>query len=456
MEQKATSRSSGGAVKTNLKPRPISTNTKSTTLSANVTGRRPASTIAQDKTKLISESRAQNVTKVESVRQRVGAIEKEKEGADSKPKKVTGRVIASRYMQSTTSSTTRTIPPQVKSSAASATQTHTATNNLVKERIGQRVSNRDSRKQVSTTSSSTFAKPSTLPEKSEGRQIHAVKNIPAKPKETSTMEADRQMHKTSTQPPNTDTNSCMPPDSASDAPTSRLSISSKTSPTAQLRGKPPLRIPQLKTSQPAKDSLNNEEEISHLQTRLTQWCFLNARSAWSFEQQKIQAEEQLLAVWKMVRDMNEEIMREERKLKLEKEIYAVDHILRIQQENLDAILDELNTFTEKYVAYAEALARTTSVMPISQISIQNLDALQEQLDQLAQLLESNLLEGGAGTELIQDFAKALKNTYRTIQEETRELRECEKLLVELARMEAWEQSTSAQNIQFRRMLAIEK
>ncbi|CAG8585952.1 3702_t:CDS:2 [Racocetra fulgida] len=180
-----------------------------------------------------------------------------------------------------------------------------------------------------------------------------------------------------------------------------------------------------------------DDELTMLNSRLTQWCFLNAKADHAFECQKRSAETQLLDAWKLLVKKQDELSNALRKFTLEDDISRLDTTLSFQANLILQISKHLEHFKTRYATFASSLASTATAMPISNILTEKLDQLSEEID-ICSNATADLLKKWEETSLVGDSS---------IDEEVQELNECNTLLREISDAEIVETSLRIEKIE---------
>ncbi|RIB07480.1 hypothetical protein C2G38_426146 [Gigaspora rosea] len=197
-------------------------------------------------------------------------------------------------------------------------------------------------------------------------------------------------------------------------------------------------------NQPSSTSL--DDELTMLNARLTQWCFLNAKADHAFECQKRFAETQLLDALKLLVKKQTEISTALRKFSLEIDNSRLDTILAFQANLLLQTSKNLELFKTRYAAFASSLASTTTAMPISNALTGKLDQLSEEIN-ICSTATTDLLKKWEESSLIHDVASSMQKLCINLKEEIQELNECNALLREVSDAEIIETSLRIEKIE---------
>ncbi|CAG8522533.1 11653_t:CDS:2 [Racocetra persica] len=189
-----------------------------------------------------------------------------------------------------------------------------------------------------------------------------------------------------------------------------------------------------------------DDELTMLNSRLTQWCFLNAKADHAFECQKRSAETRLLDAWKLLVKKQDELSNAIRKFTLEEDISRLDTTLSFQANLILQISKHLEHFKTRYVTFASSLASTATAMPISNILTDKLDQLSGEID-ICSNATADLLKKWEETSLVHDVASSMQKLCINLKEEVQELNECNTLLREISDAEIVETSLRIEKIE---------
>ncbi|CAG8709120.1 17237_t:CDS:2, partial [Cetraspora pellucida] len=177
-------------------------------------------------------------------------------------------------------------------------------------------------------------------------------------------------------------------------------------------------------------SISLDDELTMLNARLTQWCFLNAKADHAFDCQKRSAETQLLDAWKLLVKKQDELSNALRKFSLEDDISRLDTTLSFQANLILQISKHLEHFKTRYVTFASSLT--------SQLS--------EEIE-ICSNTTANLLKKWEESSLIHDVASSMQKLCINVKEEVQELNECNTLLREISDAEIIETSLRIEKIE---------
>ncbi|CAG8641078.1 4997_t:CDS:2, partial [Gigaspora rosea] len=172
------------------------------------------------------------------------------------------------------------------------------------------------------------------------------------------------------------------------------------------------------------------DELTMLNARLTQWCFLNAKADHAFECQKRFAETQLLDALKLLVKKQTEISTALRKFSLEIDNSRLDTILAFQANLLLQTSKNLELFKTRYAAFASSLA----------------NQLSEEIN-ICSTATTDLLKKWEESSLIHDVASSMQKLCINLKEEIQELNECNALLREVSDAEIIETSLRIEKIE---------
>lgn len=203
----------------------------------------------------------------------------------------------------------------------------------------------------------------------------------------------------------------------------------------------------VKTTGSNQSTINSDDELIMLNARLMQWCFLNAKAEHAFDCQKRTVETQLVDAWELLMRKQNEMLTLRRKFALEKEIIELDRTLKSQVTSILQINQHLEHFKARYLAFATALASTTTAMPITNILTGEFEHLMEEINECSNALDETLQSWGKESSTIHNIANLIYKLCINIKEEIQELNECNSLLQEISEAEILETSLRIQKIE---------
>ncbi|CAG8464950.1 2476_t:CDS:2, partial [Scutellospora calospora] len=203
------------------------------------------------------------------------------------------------------------------------------------------------------------------------------------------------------------------------------------------------RISSVEKNQPV---ISLDDELTMLNARLTQWCFLNAKADHAFECQKRFAETQLMYAWKLLVKKQDELSNALRSFSLKMDISKLDTTLTFQTNLLLQISEHLEHFKTRYVEFASSLASTTTAMPIANILTGELDQLSEEINTCSNAA-ADLLKKWEESSMVHDIANLMRKLCINLKEEIQELNECNALLREISDAEIIETSLRIEKIE---------
>ncbi|CAG8538775.1 9882_t:CDS:1, partial [Diversispora eburnea] len=196
-----------------------------------------------------------------------------------------------------------------------------------------------------------------------------------------------------------------------------------------------------------QSTISLDDELIMLNSRLMQWCFLNAKAEHAFDFQKQTVETQLKDAWELLMKKQNEMSTLCRKFTLEKEIIELDITLKSQANLLLQINQHLEHFKTRYIAFVTALASTTTAMPIAYILTGEFKHLTEEINKCSNSLDETLQNWEKESSTIHNIANLIYKLYINIKEEIQELNECNSLLQKISEAEILETSLRIQKIE---------
>ncbi|RUP50375.1 hypothetical protein BC936DRAFT_139439 [Jimgerdemannia flammicorona] len=236
-----------------------------------------------------------------------------------------------------------------------------------------------------------------------------------------------------------------------------------------------------------EQAVTEDEELVMLEARMMQWCFFNARATHAFERQTEAAQacffvsqalfiyfwgetlraccplnfgvcrsynpqQQLWTAWRALTKEREALYLAQRKWKVETDILGLEEALATQNDHLTRVGGQLSQFKERYLTFASALATTTTALPTVNIVIGDLDELVNELHECDAVL-SKMTEGhDTSSQKLDRYAKSIRGLCGCLQDEVEELRECQRLLNEIAAAETTERSLRLGQVQLREVV----
>ncbi|XP_072025855.1 uncharacterized protein [Amphiura filiformis] len=187
-----------------------------------------------------------------------------------------------------------------------------------------------------------------------------------------------------------------------------------------------------------------------------QWVFIDSKLRKSFQEQENDAMGQIFALW----CENEKMRKRKAELELEmariKHENHVDEQLEIQRSGLGPIAASSDVYKHQYSTMAHALDTTRHQLPLKGIHVpddeeQYQGALISALDESEQLLQQlNLSVGTTQGSKVTSFAKAMQTLENVVENEDKELKRCQELLAATSSLTTHASSLQIQQLEAQR------
>ncbi|KAJ2858677.1 hypothetical protein J3B02_000058 [Coemansia erecta] len=159
----------------------------------------------------------------------------------------------------------------------------------------------------------------------------------------------------------------------------------------------PMRTPRLvkPTKEPvAIDGSSAERHSSgnantEISAEYLQWLMIEARSKMVFDEAKVAADEELGRLELQAEEEKQKLLDEQRKLKLVRELVALDKWLSKNRKPLEDMREQVGRASEPYLQFGKSLELTTRTMPISDVYFSDTDALVNDMQRYKDAIESH-------------------------------------------------------------------
>ncbi|KAJ1827551.1 hypothetical protein LPJ56_001609 [Coemansia sp. RSA 2599] len=166
---------------------------------------------------------------------------------------------------------------------------------------------------------------------------------------------------------------------------------------------------------------------AEISSEYLQWLMIEARSKMAFDEAKAAAAEELGRLSVQAEEEKHRLVHEQRKLKLVRELVALDKWLAKNRAFLEDMREMVGTVSEPYTRFAKSLELTTRAMPISDVVFSDTDALVGDMQRYADAIQSHFPRESDHVKAAFAAADRLSRLGRLRREEQELLSECSRL-----------------------------
>ncbi|KAJ2844535.1 hypothetical protein IWW36_005150 [Coemansia brasiliensis] len=172
----------------------------------------------------------------------------------------------------------------------------------------------------------------------------------------------------------------------------------------------------------AQDGAHNAQYAEYLQ-----WLMIEARSQIAYDEAKDAATEEIDQLAAEAETAKQALLEEQRKLKLMRELFALQKWMDSNQPYLESMLKQIDSVRSVYSKFSSQLAQTTRAMPISHVHCADPQLLVQDISRFADTVAQRFPKDQPSTQHAYLMASKLRSFYRAQQEEQELLCECRRL-----------------------------
>lgn len=175
-------------------------------------------------------------------------------------------------------------------------------------------------------------------------------------------------------------------------------------------------------TEPLSTSTSNNAYASYIQ-----WLLIEARSEMAFVEAKEAANEELRKLREEAEQDKQELMEEERGLKLMQEYAALSRWLDGNRQYLLDMGKQVSQVKESYTRFSDSLAQTTRAIPVSGVHIRDGKSLVNSMQEFVNAIEQHFPKDLPEVQNLYAVASRLNQYYSKLAQEQELLSECSRL-----------------------------